>query len=194
METFPHIPVLFTCRSSPYLALPFCDCWDARRDATTYSEGLPVIAHPPCARWGKFASYDGHTPGDDGGLGDFAVETVRRFGGILEHPAHSGLFARHFMPQPRTGLDLWGGFTVEVNQSAYGHRALKPTWLYCVGVDPSYPWRLGRGAPTKSIPDLGKAERERTPISLAHELVLAFQTINTDLPLPGYACREVLSA
>ena len=41
--------------------------------------------------------------------------------------------------------DFLGGWTCEVDQGAYGHRARKTTWLYAHGVDlPSLKW--GRAA------------------------------------------------
>ena len=171
------VHVLYTCIGSPYRTLPGVHCWGKDRDARTYDLGLPVVAHPPCARWGRYANCFGRVPGDDGGCGDHAVETVRRCGGILEHPASSGLFARHMMPRPGTGPDLWGGRTVQINQSTYGHRALKPTWLYLVGVPHSISWRAGTGNPTATVEHMGRSERERTPTQLAQALVLAVRSI-----------------
>ncbi len=58
---------------------------------------------------------------------------MRAFGGVLEHPAHSDLWKHMQMPKPNAGSDAFGGFTIEVEQWWWGHRAVKPTWLYVVG-------------------------------------------------------------
>jgi hypothetical protein len=97
------------------------DCWDESRDARLYDGPHPVVAHPPCRHWGQLAHmahvgcsacdwtgpaayHNGHHvngEGDEQCEGDQAsdrdcairaVEQVRRFGGVLEHPAGSRLF------------------------------------------------------------------------------------------------------
>src|SRR5690606_21601410 len=67
-------------------------------------------------------------------LGPLAVDQVRRWGGVLEHPAFSRLWDAMDLPRPSELPDEYGGWSIEVNQCAWGHVAKKPTWLYFVGV------------------------------------------------------------
>lgn len=130
------------------------DPWDERRDARLYDGPHPVVAHPPCQRWGRFWHGSTRKPhqftlGDDGGCFAAALAAVRAFGGVLEHPADSRAWA-HFglNAPPRSGgwiaADFQGGWTCYVEQGFYGHASRKPTWLYASGVElPSLRW--GRG-------------------------------------------------
>jgi hypothetical protein len=84
--------------------------------------------------------------GDDGGCFKSALNSVRKFGGVLEHPCFSHAW-EHFeiKKPPRNGgwikADEFGGFTCCVEQGNYGHYAPKPTWLYVVGcVLPELRW------------------------------------------------------
>lgn len=106
-------------------------CWDEARDARTYAGPWPVVAHPACGPWSKSRHlYRGAE--HDHALR--AVDQVRQFGGVLEHPADSLLWAAGLeLPRPGEG-DRFGGFTVEVVQCEWGHVARKRTWVYCVRV------------------------------------------------------------
>lgn len=121
-------------RRGPYPAIPDVQCWglpDA--DATQYTGPWPVVAHPRCAAWGRYA----WKALDDGHTGPIAVEQVRRWGGVLEHPKDSRLWKHCGLP-PVGGLpDEWGGYTIEVAQRDWGHLADKPTFLYIVGCPPN---------------------------------------------------------
>jgi hypothetical protein len=117
-------------------------------------------AHPPCQRWGKlWAGQPLHIKrtgerkikGDDGGCFVAALNAVRQWGGVLEHPwgSHAWKHFGLFLP-PRTGgwvtADFMGGWTCCVEQGRYGHYARKPTLLYARHVDlPSLDW--GKGEP-----------------------------------------------
>jgi len=120
------------------------DLWPAARDARLYRGSLPVVAHPPCETWCQLAPLVRHNIGreigDDGGTFAAALDAVRRFGGVLEHPAYSYAWSRFGLPRPIRGgwtrsLDD-PGWTTEVSQGAYGHPARKRTWLYVVGAEP----------------------------------------------------------
>lgn len=116
------------------------DVWDRFRDARRYDGPHCVIAHPPCARWGRYwfggpNAKERRALGDDGGCFESALRSVRRFGGVLEHPEGSQAWP-HFglVRPPRAGgwiqADDNGGMTCCVEQGHYGHRARKATWLY----------------------------------------------------------------
>lgn len=171
------VAVLFARSDSHYKALPGTDVWDIERDARRWPGGASVVAHPPCRSWGRLRQF-AKPRDDEKALGPWAVEQVRRFGGVLEHPAESTLFAHCRMPRPGQFPDEFGGYTIEVNQFHFGHRAEKATWFYIVGCDPddlpAIPVRDGSPThcvrPTKSyprLPSITKAEREHTPPPLA---------------------------
>jgi hypothetical protein len=140
----PVIAALYVETDGAYFGLDDVDPWDAERDARKYDGPWPVVAHPPCQRWGSFAKPNetryGYKVGDDDGCFAAALASVRTFGGVLEHPAGS-LAWRHFgLPEPYwTGgwsLSLDGSWVCYVEQGRYGHPVKKATWLYAYGVNP----------------------------------------------------------
>jgi hypothetical protein len=89
-----QIAALFVATDGCYFGLPGVDPWDAQRDARNYDGPHPVVAHPPCQLWVNFAALNykryggGHNrPGNDHGCFESALRAVRRWGGVLEHPA-----------------------------------------------------------------------------------------------------------
>lgn len=145
------IAALFVQRGGSYFDLPGVDPWDESRDARKYRGPHPVVAHPPCSRWCRLAGLVearwGHRRGDDGGCFASALRSVRRFGGVLEHPAYSDAWAAFDLTAPKRGggwqRDITGGWSCYVEQARYGHPAKKATWLYAAHVDnlPSLDWR-----------------------------------------------------
>lgn len=111
------------------------------RDARHYDGPYPVVAHPPCSRWGSMAHWNYHPVkrriGDDGGCFECALKNVRKWGGVIEHPAATRAWRRYGLAKPRvhyiTPRDLSGGFSFFVNQSQYGHLSQKPSWIYVCG-------------------------------------------------------------
>jgi hypothetical protein len=104
-------------------------------------------------------------------------------GGVIEHPYGSTLWNEKSLSLPLPGiLDEFGGFTLCVNQSWWGHKAQKKTFLYIVGCPYDKlppipicfnaveyvvrPAKNGRGAKI-----ISKKEREATPINLAKWLI-----------------------
>lgn len=165
--------VLFARADSIYYKLG-CDVYDRDRNALTYTGQKAVIAHPPCRAWGRLKHFARPLPGEKE-LAIWAVDLIRKNGGVLEHPAGSSLWAECRLGGDKP--DKFGGWTLSVNQSWWGHRAQKRTYLYIVGCSPS-------NIPSYSIPfnaverimgkvgqDITKAEREHTPIKFAKWLI-----------------------
>jgi hypothetical protein len=174
------VSVLFARSDSVYKTLPGCDVWDEERNALNWPGGNPVVAHPPCRAWGRLRQFSKAKDGEKE-LALWAVEQVRTYGGVLEHPAQSTLWEAAGLPAPGY-RDEFGGWTLPIHQHSFGHRAEKKTWLYICGCEPQdipeMPLVLGKAThcirPTKSyprLPSVTKAEREHTPEDLAKWLV-----------------------
>lgn len=149
------IAALFVTKGGVYFDLEGVDPWDEERDARLYAGPYPVVAHPPCAKWSSLAYVNqakhGYRVGDDGGCFKAALDAVRAYGGVLEHPAGSLAWSAFDLPRP--GRNGWTrslsdpGWTTEVSQVVYGHRARKRTWLYYIGdrPPPEVDWRDAEG-------------------------------------------------
>ena len=183
------VSVLFARADSHYKELAGVDVWDMERDARKWPGGTPVIAHPPCRAWGRLRQF-AKPRADEKELAIQAVATVRRFGGVLEHPAESSLWIDQRLPRPGEFPDEFGGWTMEIQQYHWGHRAEKATWLYIVGCAPTdippKPHRDGRAThcirPTRKhprLPSVTKAEREHTPPALAAWMVALAEKCKT---------------
>lgn len=150
------IAALFVETDGCYFGLDGVDPWDEARDARKYAGPWPVVAHPPCQRWGRYwnggpSARVKRKLGDDNGCFAAALAAVRRWGGVLEHPEGSHAWRAFGLNlPPRSGgwvaADFEGGFTCCVEQGWYGHRARKATWLYVNGfVPPLLKWRKAPG-------------------------------------------------
>lgn len=185
------VAVLFARNDSIYKTLAGCDVWDIDRDARAWPGGAPIVAHPPCRSWGSLSYFAKPAPGEKD-LAPWAVDQVRRWGGVLEHPRASKLWKAKGLPPPDGTIDEFGGWTLEIRQSWFGHRAAKETLLYIVGCTnpPPLPVRAGRathviaqcrprrGDGTRMRkgdpgwrPEVSVPEREHTPADLAAWLV-----------------------
>lgn len=165
------VSVLFARSDSCYFDL-VADVWDIHRDARSYTGPGPVICHPPCRAWGRLRHWAKPRP-DEKALALFAVEQVRRCGGVLEHPYGSTLWRAAQLPLPGYGPDQYGGWTLLVEQGWWGHAAPKPTYLYIVGLSRDEVGELPvqlRRAVGRTL-ELSAADRERTPPAFARWLV-----------------------
>lgn len=184
-----RVAALYVETGGPYFGLDGVDPWDGARfpllgksyDARDYDGPWPVVAHPPCNRWCQMANVNqaryGQRVGDDGGCFEAALAAVRRWGGVLEHPAYSMAWPAYDLPRPARGAwqrEAGGlGWVTECSQSAYGHRARKRTWLYYVGPQPPpLNWSDDAGSAWVSwgdhrtypdVPRLSKREAKATP-------------------------------
>jgi hypothetical protein len=154
------IAALYVDPKGTHASIDGVDCWGEDRDARLYPGPHPVVAHPPCTRWCRLAGLVearwGHKRGEDGGCFAAALASVRRWGGVLEHPAYSDAWAAYGLNRPpRTGgwvRGLCGGWTCRVEQGMYGHPAHKATWLYAYGAElPSLRWGRGTGQKSKAL-------------------------------------------
>ncbi len=166
------IAALFVATGGCYFGLPDVDPWDEARDARLYPGPHPVVAHPPCQRWGRYW-YGGPSVrvrkvlGEDGGCFASALESVRRWGGVLEHPWASHAWRAHGLVVPLRGGG-WSvagdgmGWTCCVEQGHYGHRARKATWLYAVACDlPRLRWGSSQPIGPRSDEGFHSAEERR---------------------------------
>lgn len=182
------VAALFVERGGAYFGLPHVDPWDEARDARQYRGPHRVVAHPPCSTWCKMAPINqkryGHRVGDDGGCFAAALASVRKFGGVLEHPAFTYAWPAFELPRPpragwqRTNCGAW---VAQVSQRAYGHRARKLTWLYYVGDNPpslnwseptpeaTVSWCANQG--NSPLPRISKKSASRTPIAFRDLLI-----------------------
>ncbi len=184
------VAALYVETGGTYYGIDGVDPWDEQRDARLYDGPHPVVAHPPCNKWSPLAyinqrRLDGYRIGDDGGCFKAALESVRKFGGVLEHPALSIAWRSFGLLRPsRNGwsLSMDGGWVTEVDQGTYGHRARKRTWLYYVGPDPApLDWSVSdskvivsgflHGAGTDESRRVRPKEASRTPTAFRDELL-----------------------
>jgi hypothetical protein len=188
------IAALFVAINGPYFNLPNVDPWDVTRDARLYAGPHRVIAHPPCERWGRYWSGGPSAKvrrelGDDGGCFASALASVRTYGGVLEHPAHSHAW-KHFglarPPEPGGWVRADSvGWTCRVDQGRYGHPARKATWLYYVGqrrpIDLDWAASEARSREVRAdgrtraargdVENLSKRQRTLTPVPFRDALI-----------------------
>ncbi len=197
------VAALYVETGGTYYGLDGVDPWDEARDARLYDGPWPVVAHPPCNRWCVPLAYVNQTRyglkvGDDGGTFAAALESVRRFGGVLEHPRDSIAWARFGLPRPRRGF--WAasltdpGYATVVDQWAYGHQAKKETWLYAVGVElPELDWRTAPVGETALVswlnPQIGrkritKKEASASPAAFRDVLIAMARSVPVAVSTP----------
>lgn len=165
-----RVAALYVEPEGSYIGLPEVDPWDEARDARKYRGPHPVVAHPPCQRWGRFWHGSTAKPhqfkkGDDGGCFAAALKSILDYGGVIEHPCDSHAWSAFMLKKPsRSGgwieADEFGFYqslyTCCVYQGHYGHFSGTPTWLLVAGVA------------REDLPDLrwGKTEQRLHPVAL----------------------------
>jgi hypothetical protein len=200
------IAALYVASGGCYFGLDGVDPWDADRDARRYDGPHAVVAHPPCERWGRYwnggpSSREKKVKGDDGGCFAAALTSVRRWGGVLEHPEASHAWRHHGLIAPMRGGG-WSsagdgvGWTCCVEQGAYGHAARKATWLYTVRAElPTLQWRAAgdfvrldagfhsaeerrRAVKTGACQRLSKKQRAATPPAFRDVLLAIARSVS----------------
>ena len=185
------VAVLFARKNSIYKNLTGCNVYDKDWDALTFKGRMPIVAHPPCRAWGRLRYFAKPLPGEKE-FAIWAVDQVQKNGGILEHPTGSKLWHACNLPKPLCGQDQYGGFTLQLDQFWFGHRAKKSTWLYICGVEykkiPAIPLVFGEAThvissstkknKAKRKPEVKRWERESTPIEFAKWLVKIARMVN----------------
>lgn len=199
------IAALFVETDGVYWRHPGVDPWDRARDARLYRGPYPVVAHPPCERWGRYWSGGPSAKvrrklGDDNGCFKAALDAVCCWGGVLEHPEASKAWHEHgiFKPGRQGGWrQSYPGWTCCVEQGHYGHPARKATWLFYVGPKPpELIWgpsqgrrldegfhsaeerRMARAAGIKPRKRLSSKENLRTPIAFRDLLISLAEKAN----------------
>ena len=186
------IAALFVETGGVYFGIDGVDPWDIKRNAMQYRGPHPVVAHPPCQLWGKLARVnykrwggEHNKPGNDKGMFKFALDCVNTYGGVLEHPAGTYAWGEYDLARPEDFR--WSpsgdGWVCKVQQSSYGHKARKTTWLYYCGVLKPFElnwdktdaeFQIGfqdqRGK-QHNKPTLTKKEANATPIAFRDELI-----------------------
>lgn len=205
------VAALFVATGGVYFNRPDVEPYDIARDARTYDGPWPVVAHPPCERYGRYWSGGPsakvrRVKGDDNGCFASALASVRKWGGVLEHPEASHAWRMFDIAAPpksggwiRAGVHV-EGWTCCVEQGHYGHKARKATWLYYVGdaPPPTMPWgsapgdfvRLDEGfhspeerrraIKTGAVQRLSKRQRAATPPAFADVLIAIARTARAD--------------
>jgi hypothetical protein len=102
-----RVAALYVAKGGIYFGRDDVDPWDEARDARLYAGPHPVVCHSPCTTWSPLAfiwqARRGTPVGEDGQCFAHALASVRRWGGVLEHPAGSAALAR-LRSNPTTGL------------------------------------------------------------------------------------------
>jgi hypothetical protein len=195
------VAALYVETNGCYFNIPEVDPWDINRDARQYKGPHPVVAHPPCQLWGNFAfvNYtrwggEHNRPGNDNGCFESALQNVRTWGGVLEHPAFSRAWGKYGLPRPGK-YPGWlsakdNEWVCEIWQSAYGHKARKRTWLFYSGINepasmkwdrPNSEFQIGfhdqRGKDRNKPTISGKAA-SRTPLEFRDALIKLAKSTN----------------
>lgn len=188
------VAVLCCAKKSVYHSMDGVECFDSSRNALNFPGGMPIVAHPPCRSWSAFCKHQAKPESGEKELGIWCAEQLRKCGGVLEQPAHSGLFSAAGLPLPgKIEGDLW---SLEVWQRWWGYTTKKNTWLCFCGVEPSRiytPFQLHSGGRDRRLMQLmSHNQRSATCSNFAEWIVDAARQSNLSLdifPPVGVDCR-----
>ena len=79
-----EVSALFVVKNSVYKKMGL-NCYDIERNALTFDNRGPIIAHPPCRSWGQLSHLCNYDKKEHQ-LTLWAIRKVRSCGGVLEHP------------------------------------------------------------------------------------------------------------
>lgn len=180
------IPVLFTHENSNYNKIKIFDCYDINRDALSFNDRIPLIAHPPCRLFSRLRKFS-TAPLSEKKLAFFALAKVRQFGGILEHPRSSTLWKNGNF-NLNGSVDSYGGFLRSVDLSWFGFPARKKTMLYFCGITPgqlpSFPMSFNAithvisSSGNSGKKELSKNMRSSTPFPMIEFFIEVMNIIN----------------
>lgn len=185
------VAILCAAKNSIYKEIRGLDVYDEDRGANMFPGGMPVIAHPPCRCWSAYCSHQARPVDREAEmlLGKWCVGQVRLYGGILEQPAHSRLFAAAGLPCPKDSRHLVKDFSLEVSQFWFGDRREKSTWLFFSQIPrselPQIPFRLKPEGGDRRIWQLmsSKNQRSATPRAMALWLVQCARKVQPRCPI-----------
>ena len=180
------IPVLFTQENSNYDKIKLFDCYNIKRNALSFTDRIPLIAHPPCRKFSKLRGLS-TAPLSEKKLAFFALARIRQFGGILEHPRSSTLWKNGNFNLDGS-IDSYGGFLRSVDLSWFGFPARKKTMLYFCGIAPGQlpPIPISLDAITHVISstsssnkkEISKKMRSTTPLPMIEFFIEVMNIIN----------------
>ena len=179
------VAALYVARNGCYFNLPDVEPWDEQKDARLYAGPHPVVAHPPCERWGRYAaggpSHHGKfTPGADGCCFAAALASVLKWGGVLEHPSGSAAWKTYGLRPPPVS----GGWIKADDQGRYGEHG---NWTLARGT-----YKTNRLTHPKSTAE-GDTMPKTIPAPTDSTLFTSSTTPATATPPPAAAPAPVLT-
>jgi hypothetical protein len=176
-QPFIHMPIAVLCvaSNSIYKTIEGIEVYDQSRDARTFTGGMPIVAHPPCRAWSAYCRHQAKPLPGERDLAPYCVDWLAKCGGVLEHPAHSTLWTTLGLPRPgeRSSDGFW---SMKVQQSWWGDKRSKNTWLLIAGLRPNdlpeIPFRLHDPRMDREHWNtMSKHQRAATPPAFARWLI-----------------------
>ena len=164
------IAALFCLPRSVYAYIPGIEVYTEKENALNYIDtDKQIIAHPPCRFWSRMHGL-AKPRKNEYELALWAFDRVNQNGGVLEHPADSGLW--EYLNLPRSKLFL-------VDQIHFGHLLKKTTALYSPNVQfLEVPFVLEPWVARKHINQVSKRQAMATPVRFAEYIVNSIRSRN----------------